>query len=390
MECAQCGSTYEMGHWGPCSCGGTLLVQYRFDQVSQGDLLERGDLWRYLPLLPVPQRSVVSLGEGATPLRRLRGGGEVVPGAVTYIKDESLSPTATFKARGMTVAVSMARELGHERLAVPSAGNAGVALAAYAAAAGLEALVVAPQDTPAILLREIMARGAKCLLVRGLLEEAGSCVEEASKAGYTNLATLREPYRVEGKKTMGFEVWEQLGRVPDWIVFPTGGGTGVIGLWKAFGELGKLGWSDARMPRICAVQSTGCPPLAEAWQTEAQDVPSISDPRTVAVGLRVSKPAGLHLIMRAIRESRGLVIAVSEEDIPRAASELGIKEGIYPCYEGAVAYLGLQALAREGHIERGDRVVLFNTGMGLINPGTEMPTIPTLETPREILSYLGD
>ncbi len=318
----------------------------------------------------------------------MRGDDFGTHGVVGYLKDEGVSPTATFKARGMSVAVSMARKLGVDKIAVPSAGNAGVALAAYAAAAGLDALVVAPVDTPPVLLREIISRGARCFLISGLIHEAGEYVDEAVAAGYTSLATLREPYRIEGKKTMGFELWEQLKDVPDWIVFPTGGGTGVVGLWKAFGELGQLGWTDGRLPRICAVQSDGCPPLARAWERDAQEVPPIAEPRSIAVGLKVPRPSGLPLIMRAIRESGGMVLAVPEEQIPRAARELGGREGIYPCYEGAAAYLGMQTLVREGSVTRGDSVVLFNTGMGLINTDEGALSLPRLKAAAEILSHL--
>jgi threonine synthase len=312
-----------------------------------------------------------------------------IEGARVFLKDEGVSPTGTFKARGMAVAVSKASELGIRKLAVPSAGNAGVALAAYAAAAGSQALVVAPHDTPPTLLREIVARGALCFLAGGTIDEAGGHVEEAAKAGYMSLATLREPYRIEGKKTMGLEVWEQLGIVPDWVVFPTGGGTGVVGLWKAFRELGELRWTDGRLPRICAVQSKGCPPVATAWQEGPEKAPATKEARTVATGLRVPRPRGLPLILKALKESKGLAMAVPEEEIPAAALAMAASEGVHPCYEGAVAYLGLQALISEGYISREDVVVVFNTGTGLINPEGAPPSLPTLRGPGEILGFLG-
>ncbi len=321
-------------------------------------------------------------------MRRMTGGNIKRHKARIYLKDEGVSPTATFKARGMALAVSMAKQLGLHKLAVPSAGNAGVALAAYASAAGLEALVVAPEDTPPILLREIQARGAKCFLVGGPIDEAGAYIEEAAKAGYTSLATLREPYRVEGKKTMGFELWEQLGEAPDWIVFPTGGGTGVVGLWKAFRELGQLGWTDGKMPRLCAVQSDGCPPLARAWEEGGEDVPNLLNPHTLAMGLKVPRPNGFRLIMKTIKETHGAILAVPEEDIPGAAHKLGGLEGVYPCYEGAAAYLGLSSLLRDGQIARDETAVLFNTGSGLINLGGPSPSLPTLKEPAEMHGHL--
>ncbi len=273
---------------------------------------------------------MTTLGEGWTPLRPLHEREPAEPRVTVYLKDEGFSPTATFKARGMALAISMARQQGFRRVVVPSAGNAGVALAAYAAAAGVEALVIAPQDTPPALLREMVARGTRCLLVTGPVDVAGMYAREAARAGWLNLATLREPYRVEGKKTMGFEIWEQLEGVPDWVVFPTGGGTGIVGLWKAFKELTRLGWTDEEMPHLCAVQSSGCAPLSRAWASRSLELPDIQKPRTIAVGLRVPRPKGLPLIMRAVRESHGIVVDVSEEEIPNAAEAFASHHGTIP------------------------------------------------------------
>lgn len=349
-------------------------------------LPDRADLWRYLPLLPVREEQVVGLGEGGTPLRRMR---DVEAGAASYLKDEGRSPTATFKARGMAVAVSMARQLGHERLVVPSAGNAGVALAAYASAAGLEALVLAPEDTPPPLLREIGRRGGLCLLVPGTLDRAGPYVAAAEEAGYVNLATLREPYRVEGKKTMGFEAWEQLGEVPDWILFPTGGGTGIVGLEKAFRELAEWGWTDGVLPRLCAVQSDGCAPLAEMWRSGRDDLPPIGNPRTVAAGLRVPHPAGYRHVLAAVRRTRGLIVSVPEDQVRTATERLAEREGVDACYEGAVAYLGLRQLVAEGEIGSDETAVLFNTGQRWINEDGPRPDLPLLHRPEDLRDHLS-
>lgn len=359
------------------------------EEVSREDLGAKGSLWRYSPLLPPDPDKGVTLGEGWTPLRRIRSDHPGVKGVEAYIKDEGVSPTGTFKARGMAVAVSMAAALGNDRLVVPSAGNAGVALAAYATAAGLEALVVAPRDTPQVLLRETIRRGARCILVRGDLGEAGEYAEIASDFGYLNLATLREPYRVEGKKTMGYEVWEQLGKVPDWLVFPTGGGTGVVGLWKAFRELGELGWTDGSLPRLCAVQSDGCAPLAAAWREGRDYLPDVREPRTVATGLRVPHPAGYRLVLRAVRDTNGVILSVPEGELIDAAGRMGAREGIYPCFEGAAAYLGFEALVREKRVGPGDQVVVFNTGLGLINPETVEPDLPIVTSREDLVAYLG-
>lgn len=328
----------------------------------------------------------LTLGEGGTPLRPLR---RLQGRRGLFLKDEGVSPTGTFKARGMAVAVAMALQLGRRRLAVPSAGNAGVALAAYAAAAGLEALVLVPHDTPPRLLQEIAGRGARCVLVRGGLPAASAAAREASRRGYANLATLREPYRVEGKKTLGFEVWEQLGTVPDWVVFPTGGGTGIVGLWKAFRELGCLGWTDGRLPKLCAVQSTGCPPLARAWKSGSEEAAWEGPVETLASGLRVPRPPDAALVLRALRESQGMALAVPEAGLVRAARELGSREGVYPCYEGAAAYLGLRALLEAEAVGPDETVVLFNTGSGLVNPQGAPPALPILEAPGDLADLLG-
>ncbi len=378
----ECGTPYEMDWRGPCRCGGFVEVRYPSERVTPSDLPDRRDLWRYQPLLPVPAAAVVSLGEGGTPLRPLEVGGVTL-----YVKDEGRSPTSTFKARGMAVAVSMARQLGWRRLVVPSAGNAGVALAAYARAAGLEALVLAPRDTPPLLLRAIVNEGATCFLIPGLLDAAGPYVERAVAGGYRNLATLQEPYRVEGKKTMGLEVWEQLGAVPDWIVFPTGGGTGVVGLWKAFRELAARGWSGGKVPRLCAVQSDGCAPLAGAWEAGGKDLPRVAHPTTVAAGLLVPRPAGHRLVLRALRETQGLALSIPEAEVGDAAAALA-REGVDACYEGAVAYLGMRALLREGRIGPDETAVLFNTGQAWINGEGEAPDLPLLRRPGDLSDRL--
>lgn len=381
--CVECGTAHPLAWQGPCSCGGFAEVRYPADGGVPSGLPDRHDLWRYAPLLPVDPEAAVTLGEGGTPLRPLEEG----TGPTLYVKDEGQSPTATFKARGMAVAVSMARRLQRRRLVVPSAGNAGVALAAYARAAGLEALVLAPQDTPPLLLQAIVREGATCLLLPGLLDTAGPYVQAAVAAGYANLATLREPYRVEGKKTMGLEVWERLGNVPDWIVFPTGGGTGIVGLWKAFRELAERGWSGGKVPRLCAVQSDGCAPLARTWEAGGETLQSVAHPHTAAAGLRVPRPAAYRLVLRALRETRGLALQVPEAGVVPAAQELA-QRGVDACYEGGAAYLGLRQLIGEGQIGPGETAILFNTGPAWINDAGEAPDLPLLHRPEDLAEHL--
>ena len=371
LECSSCHRRYEVALRNLCpSCGRPLLARYAMDAVRREDLLPRSDLWRYLPLLPVDSLDwALPLGEGGTPLLRCHGLERATGVREVYVKDESANPTGTFKARGMAVAVPMAKALGATRLAVPSAGNAGSAMAAYAAKAAMESLILMPRDTPIEIVRETSAFPAKVFFVDGLITDAGAIMREAAqKLGYFSLATLQEPYRVEGKKTMGFELWEQLGGFPDWVVFPTGGGTGVVGLWKAFEELRDLGWHGGAPPKIAFVQSAGCAPLVRAFEEGKEEAKEWKDARTVAAGLRVPSAIGDRLVLKAARASGGQGVAVTDEVIIAATAELARTEGIHACFEGGATLAALRRLVADGHVQKDERVVLFNTGTGLKNP----------------------
>lgn len=395
LECSSCGRTYEIALRNLCpQCERPLLARYALDKVRREDLLPRPDLWRFAPLLPVDSVDwALPLGEGGTPLLRCTNLEGAVGVREVYVKDESRNPTGTFKARGLAVAVPMAKALGATRLAVPSAGNAGSAMAAYAAKAGLEALVVMPRDTPIEIVRETAAYPADLFFVDGLITDAAAIVREAAqKLGYFNLATLQEPYRVEGKKTMGFELWEQLRGAPDWVVFPTGGGTGVVGLWKAFEELKALGWHDAPPPKIAFVQSAGCAPLVRAFEQGKAEAAEWKDPDTVAPGLRVPRAIADRLVLKATRASGGRGVAVTDEAILAATAELARAEGIHACFEGGATLAALRKLVADGHVKADERVVLFNTGTGLKNPrGTTSVKIATVRSYADLRKRLrGD
>jgi threonine synthase len=375
LECSACGRTYEVALRNLCpSCSRPLLARYDLDRVRREDLLARTDLWRYLPLLPLDSvDAAFPLGEGATPLLRCRNVEAKVGVREVYVKDESANPTGTFKARGMAVAVPMAKALGATKLAVPSAGNAGSAMAAYASKAGLESLVVMPRDTPLEIVRETSAFPGRVFFVDGLITEAAAIVREAcEKLGYFSMATLQEPYRAEGKKTMGYELWEQLGGLPDWVVVPTGGGTGVVGLGKAFEELRALGWHEGLPPKIAFVQAAGCAPLVQAFAEGKEEAKEWKDAKTVAPGLRVPRAIADRLVLKATRASGGRGVAVTDEAMIAATAELARTEGIHACFEGGATLAALKRLVADGHVTPNDRVVLFNTGTGLKNPKSSM------------------
>jgi threonine synthase len=325
-------------------------------------------MWRYRAALPVrDDESPVSLGEGTTPLSEAPALARELGLRRLLVKDEALNPTASFKARGMSAAVTRARALGVAGLVVPTAGNAGAALAAYGAAAGLPVRVYAPESTPPGLLATIRALGAELELVAGHIGDAGRAARAfAAERGYFDVSTLREPYRIEGKKTMGMELAEQLGwRLPDAIVYPTGGGTGLIGMWKVFGEMASWGWlAEARRPRMIVAQAEGCAPMVRAFAGGADRATPWEDPRTHASGLRVPGPLGDRLILRALRESGGDAAAASEDDIRRGTARLSRATGVDASPEGGCALAVLERLAREGRVPRDSEVVLFNTGSG--------------------------
>ncbi len=327
-------------------------------------------MWRYAELLPEPGFEP-SLGEGWTPLLRVAATARLLGLEHLLIKDESLNPTGSFKARGLSPAVAMARTLGARALALPSAGNAGSAAAAYGARAGLPVHVFLPEETPFSFLCEVQAYGAVLHRVEGHIGDAGRAMKERlSEEGWFDLSTLKEPYRVEGKKTMGYELAEQMGwTLPDAVLYPTGGGTGLVGMWKAFEEMEALGWIDAgRRPRMYAVQSDGCAPVVRAFEEGHDRIRPWEDPRTEASGIRVPAPFADKLILGVLRESGGGAVAVKESAIARAARDFAAREGILPAPEGAACLLALERLVESRAVRAPDRVVVFNTGTGLKYP----------------------
>lgn len=372
LECSLTGEIYpaDVLH-GLSRAGRPLLVRYDLkglgQSVSRKDLRTRDpDLWRYREFLPVRKTdNIVSLGEVMTPLisapRLQAGSGHLL------IKDEGRLPTGSFKARGLCLAVSMAKELGLTRLALPTNGNAGAAMAAYAARAGIESFVFCPDDTPEINVREIAAQGARVWRVNGLINDCGKIVAAGKQPmNWFDCSTLREPYRIEGKKTMGLELAEQLGwQLPDVILYPTGGGTGLIGMWKAFQELETLGWIRGPLPRMVVVQASGCAPIVKAWQEGSEHADLWANARTVASGIRVPAAVGDFLMLRAVRESGGFAIAVDDDDILSARSEVALREGFLMCPEGAATFAAYQQATRDGRIRSDESAVLFNCASGL-------------------------
>jgi len=322
-------------------------------------------LWRYCEVLPLPTGAEpASLGEGGTPLlRAVRFGGKID----LWVKDEAQNPTQSFKARGLAVAVSMAKYLGATKLAVPSAGNAGGALAAYAARAGLEAHIFMPRDTPRANIIECRELGAHVTLIDGLITDCGVEISRRKAAeGWFDMSTFKEPYRVEGKKTLGYELAEQLDwRLPDVILYPTGGGTGLIGMWKAFDEMETLGWIDNKRPRMFSVQASGCAPIVRAFEAGEKAAIEFPNAQTCAFGLRVPKAIGDVLILKILRDSNGGAIAVDDEEMIRITREVGSTEGLFVAPEGAACFAALKSLRATGKIEAGERVVIFNTGSGI-------------------------
>jgi threonine synthase len=322
-------------------------------------------LWRYREVLPLPgDAQPVSLGEGGTPLLRAQKFGGNID---LWIKDESINPTQSFKARGMSVTVSMAKHLGATKLAVPSAGNAGGALAAYAARAGLEAHIFMPRDTPRANIVECRELGAHVTLINGLITDCGAEIaRRKTKEGWFDVSTLKEPYRVEGKKTLGYELAEQFNwELPDLILYPTGGGTGLIGMWKAFDEMQALGWIGTKRPRMFAVQATGCAPIVHAFEAGEKSAGEFPNAHTIASGLRVPKAIGDFLILNILRESNGGAIAVADKEMIGITREVGSNEGLFVAPEAAACFAALKSLRSAGKIQSGERVVIFNTGSGI-------------------------
>jgi threonine synthase len=374
LECSVCTRKYAAGQiWNLCECGGPLLVRYDLERLrgewSRDSLATApNSMWRYAPALPVQhETSIISLGEGMTPIIPTQRTGARIGAADLLIKDEGLNPTGSFKARGLSCAVSMCVELGLTQLAIPSAGNAASALAAYAAAAGIEANIFMPQDVPQSNYIECKAYGAKVTLVDGLISDCGRIVgERKQKEGWFEISTLKEPYRIEGKKTMGYEVAEQLGwELPDVIFYPTGGGVGMIGMWKAFGEMEAMGWIGSKRPKMIAVQAEGCQPIVRALNEGAETSRFWDGATTVASGLRVPKPLGDRLTLQAVRESGGTAIAISDRALIDAGIELAEEEGIFAAPEGAACVAAAERLIADGFLKSGERMVIYNTGSGL-------------------------
>jgi threonine synthase len=374
LECSACVPPRRRaadGLPGVCeACGAPYLVRYAASPGPDAKALLRDrpwTMWRYREWLPLAAgESPVTLGEGGTPLLSAQRLGAMYGFESLWIKEEGINPTGSFKARGLAAAVTRAVRAGARRFVVPTAGNAGVALAAYATRAGAQARVYAPATTPPPILTQIKAFGGDLVLLDGHIGDCGKAARAfAAETGAVDVSTLREPYRIEGKKTLGLELAEQLGwTLPDAIVYPTGGGTGLIGMWKAFQELQAGGWVDTPLPRMYSVQATGCAPVIRAFESGADRCTPWPDPRTIAAGLRVPGPLGDRLMLRALRESRGGAVAVSDEALSAAAREMQTAEGVDAAPEGGAALAGAVALLRGGHIGAGERVVVFNTGAG--------------------------
>ena len=375
LECTACGLRHEWKQLQNLCTACSKPLFPRYDLEAVGRVLTRDalatrekSLWRYREVLPLAQDAEpVTFGEGGTPLLRAQRFGEHVGVSQLWIKDESQNPTQSFKARGMTTAVSMAKQLGATKLAVPTAGNAGGALAAYAARAGLEAHIFMPRDTPRANMIECRELGAHITLIDGLITDCGAEIGRRKAAeGWFEMSTLKEPYRVEGKKTLGYELAEQMNwELPEVVLYPTGGGTGLIGMWKSFEEMETLGWIGSKRPRMFSIQPTGCAQIVRAFEAGETSAPEFPDAHTVASGLRVPKAVGDFIMLRILRESRGGALTVDDEEMIRITREVGKREGIFVAPEGAACFAALRSLVSSGTIKADERVVIFNTGSGI-------------------------
>lgn len=387
LECSRTGERYDADAvQGVSAAGVPLLARYDLERVKAavrpGDIAGRApDLWRYHEVLPVrDQRNIVTLGEGMTPLLEISAYGTKIGLRRLLLKDEGLLPTGTFKARGAAVGVSRAAELGVTSVAMPTNGNAGAAWATYAARGGLSSLIAMPLDAPAITRTECVAAGAELYLVDGLIEDAGRLIKAAaaSRSGYQDVSTLKEPYRLEGKKTMGYEIAEQLGwRVPDVIVYPVGGGVGLIGIYKALREMRDLGWIGPDLPRLVGVQASGCAPIVRAFTAGADVSERFAQPRTIAFGITVPKALGDFLVLDAIRATAGTAVAVSDAELLTEQHALAAT-GVFICPEGAACLAAARQLRESGWLSDRDEVVILNTGTGSKYPGTVPVNVTTL------------
>jgi threonine synthase len=370
LSCTRCGATSERDRrWTVCpSCGGPLFARYHPTKLERDDTAGRPhSIWRWHEMMPVEDpANIVSLGEGGTPMLRASRLGNAHGFPDLWIKEESGNPTGSFKARGLSAAISKAKELGAEKIAIPSAGNAGGAAAAYAARAGMECHVFLPRDTPPLFVEECERYGARVTLVDGLIDACGRLIAERAPAeGWHDVSTLKEPFRVEGKKTMGYEIAEDFGWVlPDAILYPTGGGTGLIGMWKAFDEMEEMGWIGPARPRLVSVQAEGCAPIPRAFAEGAEVSQRWENASTYASGLRVPKAFADFLVLRAIRATGGDAVAVSDDAMRQACDDMGAAEGLFAAPEGGAAWAAAKMLADAGRLDRASRIVVFNTGTG--------------------------
>lgn len=370
LECSKCHAHYshEEIHSVCTKCGSTLLVKYHLDTMKKtlkkGHISGReGTLWRYFEFLPVQNRNnIITLGEGFTP---------ILPSKTyknLWIKDESLNPTGTFKARGLAVAVSKAKEFGIKDIVMPSAGNAGAALSFYCARAGIKAHVYMPEDSPEVCKRECRAAGADIHFVKGNIKDAGARAQIESENNWFDMSTLKEPYRLEGKKAMGLEIAEYFNwELPDAVIYPTGGGTGLIGIWKAFQELEEMDWIN-KNPQMISVQASGCAPIVKAFEQDKNTADIWKNPHTIAAGLKVPHPFADTLILKTLRDSKGTAVTVTDEEIVTSIKDLAQYEGVYPCPEGAATYAAFKNLVSSGYLSKDERTLLINTGSGLIYP----------------------
>jgi threonine synthase len=375
LECTNCGEIHaaEQLHTTCTVCGKVLYARYDLEtakrELTPDTIAARQpSMWRWFELMPVrDEDNVVSLGEGGTPLLRAPSIEAQTGAREVWIKEEGLNPTGSFKARGLSAAVSKAKELGVTKLAVPSAGNAASALSAYGARAGIETFIFMPADTPDAMKNECKVYGAHFELVEGLISDAGRIVRERGPAeGWFDVSTLREPYRAEGKKTMGLELAMQFGwTLPDVLVYPTGGGTGIVGMWKAFDELEALGWIGPERPRFVSVQAEGCAPIVRAYDAGLREAEPWQDAHTIAPGIRVPAAIADYLILDAIRDSHGTAVSVPDDDILAAMGEMARLEGVFAAPEGAAGYAGYKKLLAQGQLDPAESVVIFNTGAGL-------------------------
>jgi len=393
LECPKCHATYAASEVNNlCRCGSPLLVRYDLERLGQAVKKEdlkgrRADLWRYWEFLPLErEENIVSLGEGFTPIFTAGNLGQEYGFKHLYVKDEGLNPTGTFKARGAATGVSKAKELGIKTIAMPTAGNAGGAWSSYGAKAGMEMVIAMPVDAPDLAKKECVACGARTYLVKGLISDAGKIIAGGvKKYGWFDASTLKEPYRIEGKKTMGLEIAEQFNwELPDAVLYPTGGGVGIIGIWKALQELQAIGWIKGPLPKMISVQAEGCSPVVRAFEAGKKESEFFEGAQTVAGGIRVPKALGDFLVLEAIYESGGTAVSVSDGEIMAAVKDIARTEGMFICPEGAAAVAGAQKLLAKGFLSPDEKVVVLNTGTGLKYPDLVELDLPVLEKGMDI------